>query len=57
MKVRSILGEFNGRAISAYEVLNYKNVDVGCCRLPWLKMDPEASRKMLRRLAILGAIQ
>lgn len=39
MKIRSILGSKCGRAISAYDILHEKGIDVGTCRYPWKRLN------------------
>ncbi len=56
MKVRSILGQRCGRAISAYDILNYKGIDVGICREPWLSLNKEDSLWLINELKALGVI-
>jgi N-acetylneuraminate lyase/4-hydroxy-tetrahydrodipicolinate synthase len=57
MITRSYLGEFGGRAISAYDVLNYIGVDVGRCREPWVNMDAHLSKMMIRKLRRVGVLK
>jgi dihydrodipicolinate synthase/N-acetylneuraminate lyase len=56
MKVRSVLGSRSGRAIAAYDVLNYKGVNVGTCKAPWNKLNETSVEQMIEELKELGVI-
>lgn len=55
MEIRSVLGMYGGRAVAAYEVLNWRGVSVGEPRLPWIKLN-ERQRNTLITLLIGAGI-
>ncbi len=50
LKVRNILEKFGPRAISCYDILHYKGVDVGTSRLPWRRLSYYNSKKLVTEL-------
>jgi len=56
MKVRSALGVRTGRAIAAYDVLNFKGVDVGTCRPPWKRLGRADAIWLINELKRFGVI-
>ncbi len=50
MKIRSILGAKSGRAITAYDVLNTKGIDVGTCKAPWQRLKQDDVIWLLKEL-------
>lgn len=50
LKIRNILQSYGPRAISCYEVLNHKGIDVGTCRLPWRKLSFNHSKNLISDL-------
>ena len=56
MKARFILGSRSGRAVAAYDVLNYKGINVGTCKAPWKKLDDISSKLILKKLKDLKVI-
>ena len=51
MEIRAALGMFGGRAIAAYEVLEWRGVSAGEPRLPWIKLS-QRQRNILISLLI-----
>jgi len=57
MKIRSILGEKGGRAVTAYDVLNKRGVNVGTCKAPWQRLSQDDAMwvfKELRKIGVMG---
>lgn len=54
MKVRSILGEKGGRAITAYDVLNKRGVNVGTCKAPWQRLSQDDAMWVFEELKKTG---
>ena len=54
MKIRSILGMFGARAVAAYNVLDWKGIYVGTCRLPWIGLNKKQANTMISKLLEAG---
>jgi dihydrodipicolinate synthase/N-acetylneuraminate lyase len=54
MKVRAILGEKGGRAVTAYDVLNKKGVNVGTCKAPWQRLSQDDAIWVFKELEKTG---
>jgi dihydrodipicolinate synthase/N-acetylneuraminate lyase len=48
LKVRNIMSKYVGRAVSCYDILAHKGIDVGTCRAPWLRMTPEQAKEIIQ---------
>ena len=56
LDIRNILERYGPRAISCYDILNYKGIDVGTCRLPWRRLSTNYSKKLISDLNNIIAI-
>lgn len=54
MKARSILGEKGGRAITAYDILNRKGVNIGTCKAPWQRLSEDDAAWVFEELKKTG---
>ncbi len=52
---RKIMGKYCPRAISAYYVMNSKNIDVGEPKSPWPKLSKDKQRNLLSSIKKIGA--
>jgi len=50
MQVRDIIGAKGGRAITAYDILHRKGVDVGTCKAPWKRLKEEDREWVFQQL-------
>jgi len=50
LDIRNILQRYGPRAISCYDVLNHKGIDVGTCRLPWRRLSSNYSKNLISDL-------
>jgi dihydrodipicolinate synthase/N-acetylneuraminate lyase len=50
LSVREIMGKYVGRAVSCYDLLQHKGVDVGTCRSPWLRMKSSEASDVIREI-------
>ncbi len=50
MKIRSILGAKGGRAVTVYDILNSRGIDVGTCKEPWQRLKKKDSEWVLKEL-------
>ena len=56
LKIRNILQFSAPRAITCYDILHAKGVDVGTCRLPWRRLDKRASDGVIRKMKDAGVL-
>jgi len=56
LDIRNILQRYGPRAISCYDILNYKGIDVGTCRLPWRRLSTNNSKNLISDLNNIIAI-
>ena len=50
LKVRNILQYSGPRAITCYDILHEKGIDVGTCRLPWRRLDGKVSNEIIKKM-------
>ena len=56
MTVRAILGQKCARAIAAYDVLNYRGIDFGTCKKPWIRLNKSDSEWLITELKKIEAL-